>query len=72
MVSSTFPLKPLHLATPSNKTLLDLNLFILLHSIWAHSLQFFQNCNFNSIPFTQKKVKTNSFQKWFSLLAEAN
>lgn len=66
MVSGMFILKPLHLATPSDKFLLDLSLFILLISIWAPSLQFFQNYNFNSIPFTQKKVKTNSFQKWFS------
>lgn len=64
MVSDMFLLKPLYLAIPSNKQLLDLNLFIL--SIWAQSLQFFQNSNFNSIPFTQKKVKANSFQKWFN------
>lgn len=66
MVSDMFLLKPLYLATPSNKPLLDLNLFIFLLSIWAQGLQFFQNSNFNSIPFTQKEVKTNSFQKWFN------
>lgn len=70
MLSDMFLLKPLYLATPSNRLLLDLNLFIFLLSIWAQSLQFFQNSKFNSVPFTHKKVKTNSFQKWFSSVRE--
>lgn len=63
MVSDMFLLKPLYLDTPSNKPLLDFNLFIFLLSIWAQSLHFFQNSNFNSVLFTQKKIKTNTWQK---------